>query len=101
MRRILCKDCGSRHFTELHPEDVAMGYVMRRTNIAKSKRPEDENENRITITGGAETTVIQIPHDEVACDSCNENVYGQPAVAITMWHRDQEEPPMWEDGFTG
>lgn len=101
MRQILCSDCAGRYYTELHPEDVVDGFVMRRTNIAKAKRPEDENENRITITGGAETTVIQIPHDEVICDGCSANVYNSEAVAVTMWHRDQEEPPMWEDGFTG
>ena len=99
MRQILCPECASRF--NLHPEDVANGLVIRKTNIAKAKRSEDPAENQITITGGTETTVIQIPSDVVACDSCNENVYGKPAVAVSMWHRDDGEMDRWEDNFQG
>lgn len=99
MRRIMCEECGSRF--KLDDEDKAQGYKTRVAYIVHTKRPEDLVENQITITTDTETKVIQIPADEVLCDYCSENIYGQPAVAVTMWHRDQEEPPMWELGFTG
>lgn len=95
MRRILCTKCASGF--DLHPEDRADGLVIRKTKIAKAKRPEYPDENQITINGN----VIPIPADEVICDSCNSNVYGQPAVAVSIWHGGRGEMDMWEDGFKG
>lgn len=99
MRWILCIDCASRF--DLHPEDEANGLVMRKTLITNAKRSSNPEENKITITSGTETSVVHIPDDEVICDGCSENVYGQSAVAVSMWHRDDGEMDRWEDNFKG
>jgi len=100
IRRVLCPDCASKFI--LDPEDRNDGWLMRKTNIEKAKRPSDEEENKITITGGDEPlSVIIVPHDEVICDTCNDNVFGNQAVAVTMWHQGDTEPDRWEEGFQG
>jgi hypothetical protein len=99
IRRVLCPDCASRFI--LDPEDRNDGWLIRKTNIEKAKRPADEEENKITITGGADVTTIRIPDDVVACDSCNDNVFGKQAVAVSMWHQGDMEPVHWEQGFQG
>lgn len=95
MRQILCPECATAF--ELHPEDRKVGFVMRKTEIARAKRPQDPDENQITINGH----VIPIPADEVICDSCNSNIFGKPAVAVSIWHGGRGVMEMWEDGFKG
>lgn len=96
MRQILCPTCANRF--ELYPEDRADGLVMRKTQIAKAKRPSNPEENQIVING---TEVIQIPMDVVACDSCNTNVFGQPAVAVSVWRKSLGILKPWEQEFAG
>lgn len=99
MRRILCPECSKVWLNYQSSEEAWMARTtIRRTEITKSKRPDDPAENRIVING---TKIIPIPHDEVICDDCNENIYGKPAVAITIWACDEQIPDMWEDGFQG
>ncbi|MDD5350022.1 MAG: hypothetical protein PHQ12_07410 [Chthoniobacteraceae bacterium] len=65
MRRLLCSKCGDGY--QQHPEDVAHGFQMRRT----------EGLARKPVGHGL---------DVLLCDLCRHSIPdGAPAVAVTVW----------------
>lgn len=82
---------------QLHPEDVADGWRMRRRTIDKAKR-HDHHQIEIHVVGEP-ASIIPVP--VLVCDFCNDEIpVGDRAVAVTMWQLPEGEPGDWEREFT-
>jgi hypothetical protein len=98
IRKLLCVDCG--HAFEIHPQDAADGFQMRKVNLT-ARKPENMN-IEIHATGGPGPDEHQtIPVNELVCDHCNDSIpNGHEAVAVTMWDKNREETPGdWEQSY--
>lgn len=92
-RELICPGCAETH--ELHPNDIADGFMMRKT-FMPVKKPKDH-----CMEIQTQGMIQVIPLSELVCDHCScELPNGSVAVAVTMWRKDQEEEPgNWEQEY--
>lgn len=101
IRRIHCENC-DRSTRPQHPDDVAMGWKRRRTEI-RTKKPENHSIAIIATTDpGKPNGYTSIPLSSIVCDGCNTELPdGSMAFALTEWQDWREsEPRPWENDYS-